>query len=309
MRSTLDLQRRLADAGISGCYLRRLKSELDDHLADIELEVRAENPTAAEASAEARTRLGSIDDLATAFLAQPELRSWRCRHPSAADYVAMVEKCGAAIVAPIAVIRLKLPLAARYGAATALSLVLAFGTVLAMQYLVASHTARISRAEISPRRYFPVRRLIMEESAARLALLDAVSPAKPGAAARPEQPRVAALASVPSGSPPALVDEGELDGLVLAAADFREYLPIVKVAPIYPASALSQGIEGYVVIEFTVARTGAVKDVTVVESSDPLFENAARTAAYKFKYSPRIVAGRPVEVEGVRNRITFDIQA
>lgn len=309
MRSTIDLQKRLADAGISRRYLRRLKSELDDHLADIEVEVRAESRTSAEASAEARTRLGSIDDLATAFLAQPELRSWRCRHPSAAHCIAVVEKCGAAIIAPLEAIRPKLRLAARYGTATALSLVLALGTLLAMQYLVASDAARIGREQTLPRRYYPVRRLITEESAARRALLDTASTARPNPGVRPEQPRVAALTPVMSGSPPALVDDTELDGLALAGADFRDYLPIVKAAPIYPARALSRGLEGYVVIEFTVARTGAVKDVIVVESSDPLFEKAAMTAAYKFKYYPRIVAGRPVEVEGVRNRITFDIRA
>jgi protein TonB len=88
-----------------------------------------------------------------------------------------------------------------------------------------------------------------------------------------------------------------------------DYLPIVKVAPIYPSVALSRGIEGYVVLEFTISRSGAVKNVVVVESSNPAFEQAATEAANKFKYSPRIIDGKPVEVEGVRNRVTFDLSA
>jgi periplasmic protein TonB len=87
-----------------------------------------------------------------------------------------------------------------------------------------------------------------------------------------------------------------------------EYLPIVKVAPIYPARAASRGLEGYVIVEFTVTRTGTVKDVTVVESSNSIFERAAVDAAYKFKYKPRVIDGEPVEVPGVRNKITFVLE-
>ena len=86
-----------------------------------------------------------------------------------------------------------------------------------------------------------------------------------------------------------------------------DYLPIVKIAPIYPSGALAQGLEGYVVVQFTVARSGAVKDVVVIESTDSLFEHAAIEAAYRFKYRPRIIRGESIEVLGVRNKITFAI--
>ena len=86
-----------------------------------------------------------------------------------------------------------------------------------------------------------------------------------------------------------------------------EYLPIVKVAPVYPSRALSRGLEGYVIVEFTVTQTGAVKDVIVVESTSSLFERAATEAAYKFKYKPRVIDGVAVEVPGVQNKITFEI--
>ncbi|MCY3732371.1 MAG: energy transducer TonB [Rhodospirillaceae bacterium] len=87
-----------------------------------------------------------------------------------------------------------------------------------------------------------------------------------------------------------------------------EYLPIVKVAPVYPARALSRGLEGYVIVEFTVTRTGTVRDVIVIESTSSLFERAASEAALKFKYKPRVIDGEAVEVPGVRNKITFEIQ-
>jgi protein TonB len=96
-------------------------------------------------------------------------------------------------------------------------------------------------------------------------------------------------------------------GLALESGD-GEYLPIVKVAPVYPRRALQRGIEGYVIVEFTVDKTGAVKDPAVVEAKpEGLFNQAAIDAALKFKYKPRVVNGTATEVAGVQNRITFEM--
>ena len=88
-----------------------------------------------------------------------------------------------------------------------------------------------------------------------------------------------------------------------------EYLPIVKVAPVYPRRAQTRGIEGYVLLEFTVTTTGAVRNPVVVEAKPPgIFDRAAIQAALKFKYKPKVVNGEPVEVAGVRNLIKFELQ-
>ena len=86
-----------------------------------------------------------------------------------------------------------------------------------------------------------------------------------------------------------------------------EYLPIVKVAPVYPARALQRGLEGYVIVEFTVTPAGTTRDALVVESTSTLFERAALEAALKFKYKPRVIDGEAVEVPGVQNKISFEI--
>lgn len=87
-----------------------------------------------------------------------------------------------------------------------------------------------------------------------------------------------------------------------------EYLPIVKVLPIYPRRAQSRGIEGYVVLQFVVTRTGAVRDPVVIEASPPgIFDRAAINAALKFKYKPKVVNGEPIEVAGVTNLIKFEL--
>jgi len=87
-----------------------------------------------------------------------------------------------------------------------------------------------------------------------------------------------------------------------------EYLPIVKVAPVYPRRAQTRGIEGYVLLEFVVTKTGAVENPVVIEASPPgIFDRAAINAALKFKYKPKVVNGEPIDVAGVRNRITFEL--
>ncbi len=93
----------------------------------------------------------------------------------------------------------------------------------------------------------------------------------------------------------------------LAVSD-GDYLPIVKVAPVYPRRALQRGIEGHVIVEFTVTRQGTVRDPFVVESTSSLLEKAALEAVLKFKYKPKVVDGEPVEVAGVQNKITFRLE-
>ncbi|MGI9273185.1 MAG: energy transducer TonB [Woeseiaceae bacterium] len=94
-------------------------------------------------------------------------------------------------------------------------------------------------------------------------------------------------------------------GMNIAEGD---YLPIVRVAPVYPARALSRGLEGHVDLSFTVTQTGTVINPIVVFSTSSLFERAATRAVLKFKYKPRVVDGVPVDVPGVKTRITFKIE-
>src|SRR5210317_2607317 len=88
-----------------------------------------------------------------------------------------------------------------------------------------------------------------------------------------------------------------------------DYLPIVKVAPIYPNRALTRGIEGFCVVQYTVTRQGTTKDPVVIESqcTSSLFHSASVNAALKFKYKPRIMDGEAVEVPGVQNKFTYEI--
>ena len=96
-------------------------------------------------------------------------------------------------------------------------------------------------------------------------------------------------------------------GLNLSTGD-GDYLPIVKVAPIYPRRAQSRGIQGYVIVEFTVSKSGSVINPKVIEAKpEGVFDQAAMNAALKFKYKPRVVDGVAMSVAGVQNKISFEI--
>jgi periplasmic protein TonB len=88
-----------------------------------------------------------------------------------------------------------------------------------------------------------------------------------------------------------------------------EYLPIVKVAPIYPRRAQTRGITGYCIVEYTVTKSGSIRDPRPVDC-DPsgVFERASVKAAGKFKYKPRVVDGEPIEVAGVQNKFTYELE-
>jgi protein TonB len=86
-----------------------------------------------------------------------------------------------------------------------------------------------------------------------------------------------------------------------------DYLPIVKVAPIFPRRALAAGIFGQCLVRYTVTTAGTVKDVEVVEDecTDALFYKPSVDAALRFKYKPRIIDSEAVEVRGVMNMFYY----
>lgn len=93
-----------------------------------------------------------------------------------------------------------------------------------------------------------------------------------------------------------------------AAPSDTEAVPLVRVPPQYPIRATERGIEGYVVVEFTIAPNGTVKDARVIDSKPArIFDRAALRAVKKWKYKPKIVDGVPVERTGIQIRFPFEL--
>lgn len=86
-------------------------------------------------------------------------------------------------------------------------------------------------------------------------------------------------------------------------------VPGIRVPPVYPGRALTQGIEGYVDLAFTVTAAGGVADIRVIDARPSgVFDRAAVRAVAQWKYHPRMVDGRPIATRGVRTRIRFELK-
>ena len=89
---------------------------------------------------------------------------------------------------------------------------------------------------------------------------------------------------------------------IIAASD----LTLVKsVQPVYPAKANLSKIQGWVELDFTVADSGAVKDIAVHAASAPgVFEGAAISALSQWRYKPVVRDAKNV-AQRARVRIRF----
>lgn len=67
-------------------------------------------------------------------------------------------------------------------------------------------------------------------------------------------------------------------------------------APIYPAEAKEQGVQGAVHLDIVVGTDGTVKEVQVLEGH-PLLAPAAVNAVKTWKYKPYYVNKKPTEME------------
>ncbi|GJM13368.1 MAG: protein TonB [Pseudohongiella sp.] len=87
-------------------------------------------------------------------------------------------------------------------------------------------------------------------------------------------------------------------------------IPLIRTTPNYPSRALQRGIEGFVELSFTVDRFGSVVDPVVINAvPEGIFDRSALQAISRWKYSPAMNNGQPVETYDVRHRIVFEMEA
>ncbi|MCB1669702.1 MAG: TonB family protein [Gammaproteobacteria bacterium] len=87
-----------------------------------------------------------------------------------------------------------------------------------------------------------------------------------------------------------------------------EMIPIVRTTPSYPGRALQRGIEGFVVVSFSVDGQGNVINPSVTYAEpEGYFERSALQAITRWKYAAKVKNGEPVTVHGVQQRIVFEL--
>lgn len=194
----------------------------------------------------------------------------------------------------------------RYGAAIGIGAAVTFGLLFLMQYMIAS-----GQQGLDDENRFRIVDFVRVERDEIVEKKKQKPEKPPEPEVQPEMPEpqisnfesAIAIAMI---APPTTM-HSSMGGLNFGVSD-GEYLPIVKVAPIYPPRAAARGLEGYVVVQYTVTTTGETRDVEVIESTSTLFDRAAVESALKYKYKPRIIDGTPVEVAGVTTKIIFELE-
>lgn len=94
----------------------------------------------------------------------------------------------------------------------------------------------------------------------------------------------------------------------MTAGSDRDIIPLVRINPDYPPRALSRGIQGWVIVQFTISATGTVKDPKVVDSSNSIFNDAALKAIGRWRYNPKVEEGVAVERVGVQTKLVFQLE-
>jgi periplasmic protein TonB len=80
---------------------------------------------------------------------------------------------------------------------------------------------------------------------------------------------------------------------------------LVKTMPQYPAIPKAAGIQGTVVLQATISRTGSIENLRVI-SGPPMLQQAAIDAVRTWRYKPYLLNGDPVEVETTIN-VVFNL--
>lgn len=129
----------------------------------------------------------------------------------------------------------------------------------------------------------------------------------------PETPRMALSASGIDNNvarlTPIVDARGAMSRLSMSAGSDRDVIPLVRINPDYPPRAQTRGIEGYVIVQYTITATGTVKDAIVVEAQPRgMFDDAALKAIARWRYNPKVEAGVAVERVGIRTRLTFQLE-
>jgi protein TonB len=90
------------------------------------------------------------------------------------------------------------------------------------------------------------------------------------------------------------------------SAAIKGATPISQVAPAYSSDLRSAGVEGEVVVGFTISKAGEVLDPVVVSTTDRELDKAAVAAVRQWKFAPATNDGVAVSVRAVQP-ISFQI--
>ncbi len=199
----------------------------------------------------------------------------------------------------------------RHAIAALLALAITFGLFFLMQYLISMGSGKAK--DIDSGRVIEFVRL-KRQSELQLRKRQLPEKKKPPKPPPPPDLQMAAPEQAQSGemgfaAPSVDVDVNLAGGVNLGVAPSdTDVVPLVRVPPQYPIRATERGIEGWVVIRFTISASGTVKDPVVIDARPSrIFDREALRAIKKWKYKPKIEDGMAVERPNIKVKLTFEL--
>lgn len=107
---------------------------------------------------------------------------------------------------------------------------------------------------------------------------------------------------IPGGSPgvdgtgPGILSGTDSDEPIIITTNVTQPVLIRKITPNYPPICIRAHIQGIVLLEAVITRTGTVEELRVLHSPHPLLDQAAVSAVKQWLYRPALVNGNPVKV-------------
>ena len=102
--------------------------------------------------------------------------------------------------------------------------------------------------------------------------------------------------------------EGGRDEPLIPGGEVSYPVLVHRVEPDYPRAAIATRSEGVVILEAIITASGAVEEVSLLKSANPLLDEAAVRAVRQWTYRPATLNGRAVRVR-LTVTVTFAIPA
>lgn len=86
------------------------------------------------------------------------------------------------------------------------------------------------------------------------------------------------------------------------------YGPVQAVQPVYPLRARQMGIQGYIVMGFTITSEGKVRNVSVIDAHPAnTFVRTATEAVENLQFPPCVIDGKATEQNSVSIKYAFKL--
>ncbi len=95
--------------------------------------------------------------------------------------------------------------------------------------------------------------------------------------------------------PPVVATDAVPDMPLPVTGEVKAPVVLRRVQPLYPRAALAARMNGFVIVECIIDRTGVIRDAKVVRSSSTLFDQSALDAVQQWQFQPGTLHGRAVD--------------